>query len=306
MSMQQSLRRRLVVTGATGKQGGALISALQAHSTQPFDIFAITRNKASGSAQSLASRPNVKVIEGDFDKPEAIFQQVKNVWGVFIVTTPMGKGGAKKEEAQGKAMTQAALDSGVKHIVFTSVDRGSNSDNDPTNIPHFASKKHIEDDIMEKTKGTETKWTILRTVAFMDNMSNDLMGRVFSTMWNQNGMDTKLKLIGSKDIGRVAAEAFLNADIQDYKNKAISIAGDELSPNEAAKIFKEVTGQDMPHAYSFLGTLAKWMMSDELGKMFAWFVTMGFHADVGDVKRKYPFMKDFRAWLEEESAWRKT
>ena len=305
MSMQQSLRRSLVVTGATGKQGGALISALLAHNSQPFDIYAVTRSKASGSAQSLASKPNVKIVEGDFDKPEAVFQQVKNVWGVFIMTTPMGKGGAKKEEVQGKAMVQAALDAGAKHIVFTSVDRGSNGDTEPTNIPHFVSKKNIEDDIMSKTKGKDTTWTILRTVAFMDNMSNDLMGRVFTAMWKQNG-DTKLQMISSKDIGRVAAEAFLKADSQDYKNKSISIAGDELSSNEAAKTFKDVTGQDMPYAYSFLGSLAKWMMSDELGKMFAWFVTTGFAADVDGVKRKYPFMKDFRAWLEEESAWRKT
>ena len=305
MSMQQSLRRSLVVTGATGKQGGALISALLAHNSQPFDIYAVTRSKASGSAQSLASKPNVKIVEGDFDKPEAVFQQVKNVWGVFIMTTPMGKGGAKKEEVQGKAMVQAALDAGAKHIVFTSVDRGSNGDTEPTNIPHFVSKKNIEDDIMSKTKGKDTTWTILRTVAFMDNMSNDLMGRVFTAMWKQNG-DTKLQMISSKDIGRVAAEAFLKADSQDYKNKSISIAGDELSSNEAAKTFKDVTGQDIPYAYSFLGSLAKWMMSDELGKMFAWFVTTGFAADVGGVKRKYPFMKDFRAWLEEESAWRKT
>ena len=170
---------RLIVTGATGKQGGALIEALLARSSLPFEIYAVTRNKASAGAQALASKSGVHVVEGDFTNAEAIFAQVERPWGLFSVTTPMGRGGAKTEEAQGKAMTRAALGAKVKHIVYTSVDRGANSDDDPTDIPHFASKKNVEDDIKERTYGFgDTTWTFLRPVAFMDNLSNDLMGKV--------------------------------------------------------------------------------------------------------------------------------
>jgi uncharacterized protein YbjT (DUF2867 family) len=294
------------VTGATGKQGGALIDALVAQESQPFDIYAVTRDTYSDAAKKLEVKPNVRVIEGNFDDPDAIFEQADNLWGVFIVTTPMGKGGAVKEEEQGKAMVKAALKAGVKHIVYTSVDRGSKSDTDPTNIPHFISKKNVEDDIKAKTEGTETSWTLLRPVAFMDNLTNDFMGKVFVTMWNQMGMDTKLQLVGTKDIGRVAAQAFLHASEADYKNKAISLAGDDLSPTEAAKVFKEATGQDIPYTYGLVGTAVKWMMGDEVGKMFAWFKSTGYHADVEGLRKKYPFMKSFGQWLEEESAWRKT
>lgn len=121
-----------------------------------------------------------------------------------------------------------------------------------------------------------------------------------------DSMDTKLQLVSTKDIGRVAAEAFLNASSPNYRNLSISLAGDDISPTEAGKIFKEVTGQDLPSTYSFFGTLAKWVMSDELGKMFSWFKTAGYAADVPALRQKYPFLKDFRAWLEEESAWRKS
>lgn len=131
----------MIVTGATGKQGGALVEALLAHDSQPFDIYVVTRSSSSASAQSLAAKPNVHVIQGDFSKPDGIFSQVEQPWGLFSVTTPMGRGGAATEEAQGKAMTKAALDKGIKHIVYTSVDRGVNSDQDATNIPHFISKK---------------------------------------------------------------------------------------------------------------------------------------------------------------------
>ena len=62
----------------------------------------------------------------------------------------------------------------------------------------------------------------------------------------------------------------------------------------------------MPETYSFVGTLLKLAMSDELGKMFAWFKEVGYGVDVPALKKQYPFLKDWRQWLEEESAWKKT
>ena len=72
------MSRRLVVTGATGKQGGALIAELLSRPSQTFEIYALTRDKTSRKAQALASKPAVHVIEGNFDNPAAIFQQVEN------------------------------------------------------------------------------------------------------------------------------------------------------------------------------------------------------------------------------------
>lgn len=139
-----------------------------------------------------------------------------------------------------------------------------------------------------------------------DPSCSTVMGKVFVVMWRQNGNDTKLQLISTKDIGRVGAEAFLHASEPAYKNQSISLAGDDISPDDASKVFKEVTGQELPETYGFFGTAAKWVMSDELGKMFAWFKATGYGVDVKALKEKYPFLKDFRQWLETESAWRKS
>lgn len=264
--------RRLVVTGATGKQGGALISALLEKPSQPFEIYAVTRNKTSSTAQRLASKPNVNVIEGNFDNPEAILRQVKEPWGVFSVTMPMNH---VKEEKDGKAMTAAATAAGVKHIVFTGADRGKNSETDPTNIPHFASKFNIEKDIEEKAKSGRLTYTFLRPVCFFDNLTNDFMGKGFVSVWKLNGNDTKLQMVGTSDIGKVAAEAFLNADSPEYQNKAIPLAGDDFSPNDAARVFKEVTGQELPTTFSFVGTLLRWLLHKQLGLMFNWFKSDG-------------------------------
>ena len=298
--------RRLVVTGATGKQGGGLISALLEKPNHPFEIYAVTRDPASKGSEAL-SRQGVKVIKGDFDNAPAIFSQVDKPWGLFSVTMPLK--GAKLEEQQGKAMTKAAVDAGVQHIVFTATERGGQerSETNQTDIPHFISKFNIEKDILDKAKASAqaTTWTFLRPVAFYENLAPGFFGKGFISMWRLNGMDRKLQMISTKDIGKVAAEAFIKADSAEYKNQAISLAGDDISPNEAARIFKETTGQEIPTTYPFVGRALRYFLKEQLGTMFDWFVTDGFHTDIGAVKQRYPYLKDFRAWLETESAWAK-
>lgn len=293
--------RSLIVTGATGKQGGALISALVSQPSHPFTIYAVTRDTTSASAQRLGQQTNVKVIQGDFDNTAAIFRQVEKPWGLFAMTT------GKDEERQGKALVQAAVDAGIRHIVFTATDRGGpRSDNDPTYVPHFATKFNVERDIKqraEQSKGQFT-WTFLRPVAFFDNLSPNFFGRAFVPMWRQNGLDRPLQQIGTKDIGRVAADAFLNAETEEYRNKSIGLAGDDISPREAARIFKEVTGEEMPASWNITGWLLK-LMVKELRLMFQWFKEDDFAVDIKATRKRYPFIKDFRQWLEDESAWKK-
>jgi hypothetical protein len=98
----------------------------------------------------------------------------------------------------------------------------------------------------------------------------------------------------------------LNANDERYKNKAISLAGDAISAKEAAKIFKEVTGQTTPSTFGIFGSLLKFAKKEEVGRMFNWFRHEGYGADVLGLKQTYPFLKDFRQWLAEDSAWKRS
>ncbi|KAJ4361085.1 uncharacterized protein N0V89_001654 [Didymosphaeria variabile] len=294
--------RRILVSGATGKQGGALIASLLSHSTPTFEIYALTRNPKSRSAQALSSKPNVKVIQGDFSNPSAIFAQIPKPWGFFSVTNPIN---VAREEAQGKAMTAAALAAGVQHIVFTATDRGINSDEDATVIPHFASKFRIERDIIAKSRETGATYTFLRPVAFYENLTDDFLGKGFVSVWRINGDESRIKFVSTKDIGKVAAEAFLKAGEERYKNKAVALAGDDVSLKEFQQIFEEETGKKLPETFGVVGKGLRWALHEQLGIMFTWFTTDGFGVDVRENKKQYPFLKDFREWLRTESAWRK-
>lgn len=176
------MSKALLITGATGKQGGAVISALHdLPESKQFTILALTRSPTSASAQSLCKKyPEVKCIAGDLNDCPAIFEAavkdagVKTVWGVFSVQSPFGGGATPdSEEKQGKALVDASLAAGVQHFVYTSVDRrGKNSDNDATYVPHFISKHNIEKHLESKCSGDrKMQYTILRPTAFMENLT---------------------------------------------------------------------------------------------------------------------------------------
>ncbi|KAI1768628.1 NAD(P)-binding protein [Hypoxylon sp. FL1150] len=303
------MSRAVLITGATGKQGGAVIKALLKANTD-FEILALTRDAQSASAQKLAkSSPKIKLVTGNLDDAESIFSKAKEVtkkpiWGVFSVQAAIGGGAnSRKEEVQGKALIDASLKNNIEFFVYSSVDRGgAASDDNPTDIPHFISKHRIEQHLYAKTRGSDMGWTVLRPVAFFDNLVPGFMGKVFNTSWKINlKKDRKLQLIATSDIGFFAAEAFTKPD--EYAGKKLSLAGDELTYEEWAAVFKQKTGEDLPLTFEFVASFINWMVK-ELGYMFRWFQNVGYGADIPSLKKLNPELKDFATWLEQDSQFR--
>jgi len=302
--------RKILVTGATGKQGGAVIKAL-VDNPPPFDyeILAVTRKTTSNGAKALVSKPKVTLVQGDLNDCEGIFRNaggIGAVWGVFCVTIPNLSSKDKEMEAkQGNDMVDAAIANKVKHFVYTSVDRGGNdaSEVNATYVAHFISKYKVEKHLEEKVRGTEMTYTILRPVAFMDNLKPGVPGSIFASTWHTMG-DKPLQLVAVKSIGEFGALAFAKSDTDDYKNTAIGLAGSDLTQAQANEIFWEVVGRPMPRAYDFVGNMLLYMIS-EVGTMFRWFKEVGYGVDVTECRRLNPKMMDFEAYLREESGFRR-
>lgn len=303
-----SVHKALLITGATGKQGGATIEAILASpGASNFTLLALTRNANSPSAVSLARKStNIKIIQGDLDDSPAIFNAASKVspqpvWGVLGVTTPAGGG----EERQGKALVDAAIASGVRQFVFTSVDRGGEkSASTPTNIPHFITKYNIEKHLQSSASqaGGKMSWTILRPPAFMENFTPDMAGKLFPTAWKQylGSTNKSLQLISSADIGVFAAQAFLKPE--EYHNQELTIIGDDITYEEANRIFKEKVGKDIPLTFNALVSFGLWAIKD-LGLMFQWFREGGFGGNLEESRKRYPGVMGFGEWLEKKSGW---
>jgi uncharacterized protein YbjT (DUF2867 family) len=286
--------KNILITGATGKQGGALIAALLASHPKQFKIFALTRNAASTLALSLGSE-GIAIVQGDTTFPEAIFFQVPDLYGVFLVTVP----GANEKE-QAIPFIDAAVSAGLQHLIFTSVDRGGpvRSETDPTIVPHFGVKMAIEKHLKTAAEtGGKMKWTILRPTSFMDNLSPGFIGKAAATMFKQMG-STRISLISTKDIGRAAGLAFEKPDI--YAGRALTLTGDLLTFDEMNQIFKEETGTDMPLTCELLVDGLQWAISD-LGVTMKYFRDGGVDYEMDVELAEELGLRNFRTWLRQDS-----
>ncbi|KAF2004775.1 NAD(P)-binding protein [Amniculicola lignicola CBS 123094] len=298
------MSKAILVVGATGKQGGAVVNALLKANTN-IQILAVTRDAKSTSAQKLQQKSSkIKLVTGDMKNVPGIFKTAKEatqlpIWGTFSVQVLFGP----EEERQGKSMIDEAVKNDVKHFVYTSVDRGGDrSDEDPTIVPHFITKHNIEKHLYQKSQESGMTYTVLRPVAFMDNLTPNFFGKVFTTAWQSSlGKTKKLQLVATSDIGFFAAEAFLKPE--EWKGRKISLAGDELTFDQAKSIFEKKTGKTLPTTFTFLTRIILYMVK-EFGLMYKWFGDVGYEADIQAVKTINPRVKDFGTWLETESAWK--
>ncbi|KAL1863899.1 hypothetical protein Daus18300_008048 [Diaporthe australafricana] len=299
------MSRALLITGATGKQGGSVLSALLATKAD-FQYLALTRDVSSASAKRLAAKsPKITLVEGNLDDADSMFKNAQKatkspIWGVFSVQTPaMNKTGPAIEEKQGKDLVNVALQNNVRHFVYSSVDRGgARSIENQTNIPHFRSKYNIEHHLINKAKGTRMDWTILRPVAFMENFDFGFVGKIFASAWNLAVKSRPLQLVATSDIGVFGAKAFM--DPGNFSGKSISLAGDELTYEQMAAVFKEKTGSNVPLSLGILARLTLWL-SEEMGTMFEFFEKEGYGANIEELRKMHPELKTLGTWLEGSS-----
>ncbi|KAK9774339.1 hypothetical protein SCAR479_08944 [Seiridium cardinale] len=301
----------VLITGATGKQGGAVIDALLKLNASKFTILAVTRNATGGGAKKLAQKsPSIKIVQGDLDDCPALFDEAQRVesapiWGVYSVQISMGKGVTMDSEvAQGKALIDESMKRGVRHFVYSSVERGGDehSWSNPTPIPHFQSKYHIENYLRDVTSkshgGQQMSWTILRPVAFMDNLAPGMPTKVFLAAMNNWLQGKSTQWIACKDIGVFAAKAFDNPE--DWSKRAVGLAGDELTVDQMNSAFEKATGSPIPMTFWFLGSFLTYMVT-ELRLMIGWFADEGYKASIKERRSDYPQLLTLEQWLKEES-----
>src|SRR2546430_13591717 len=128
----------VLVTGATGKQGGHLVRELLARG---HSIRALTRKPESAGAAAVAAR-GVTVVTGDFEDQGSLERAARGVDTVFAMSTPF-ESGAKTETREGINIVRAASAVGVSHLVYSSVAGADRA----TSIPHFDSKFEVEKEI---------------------------------------------------------------------------------------------------------------------------------------------------------------
>jgi uncharacterized protein YbjT (DUF2867 family) len=282
----------ILVTGATGKQGGAAARHLLHHG---WTVRALVRDPGAPAAQALAAA-GAELATGDFEDPDSLAAAVKGAHGVFgVPPAAYGPNGwdTDLEYARGAALVDAAVQAGVAHFVFTSIATLPGKQ-----LMGSDGKRRIENRI----EASGMAWTHLRPVRFMENyllrdspidgINNGLHRHLFRP-------DHRMQVIAVDDIGAFAALAF--ADPDRLAGQTLELAGDEPTPKAAAAAISAATGATVTYEQipqeeaAGLGpqVAATWEL---MAEGHSW------DADIAHLRRLLPGLRSFDMWLKENGA----
>jgi uncharacterized protein YbjT (DUF2867 family) len=273
--------RTIVVTGATGKQGGAAFHHLK---QKGFTVRALVRNPERPEVRALEGS-GVEVFQGDFDDPASMERALDGADGAYSVQA--WQGGPETEIRQGIAFAEAANRQEIGHFVYSSV--GAADQN--TGIPHFESKGKIE----ERIRQTGMPYTIFRPVFFMENWQMMREGIDYGAIMLPLSPQTRLQMVAVDDIGAFVALAFEHPG--HWHNRAFELAGDELSMAELAEAFTRTSGREVRYQQVPWDQFEQ-QAGHELTVMYRWFEEKGYEVDIAAVRQHYPQLTSFNHWLK--------
>jgi len=278
--------KKILVTGGTGRQGGAAATNL---ASLGHNVRIMTRHPEK--AKELQG-PNVEVVQGDFRKAQSLLSALEGVDGVFLMGTPYEEG-PEAETAQGKAMIDACVKKDIGHVMYSSVCCA----NKRTGIPHFDSKYAVE----EHLKNAGLSYTILRPVWFMENFASEwyrpsIEKGVLSTPL---AADRPLQMVSVADIGRIVAEVFTKP--MKFVGREIDLAADQLTMGQVVVEMSRVLGS--PVKYERIPESgAEKAVGNDLALMFRWFNERGYDVDLWVSQERFRRFQipltSFRAYLE--------
>lgn len=307
-----SEKKVIAVVGATGAQGGGLVRAIQSDKSGAFTARALTRDVHSEKAKALAQM-GAEVVAADVDDPASLKRAFTGTHGAFCVTFFWAHFSPEKEYAEAQAMAKAAKDTGLKHVIWSTLEDTRkwvplDDTRMPTlmgkyKVPHFDAKGAADQEFTR----LGVPVTFLLTSFYWDNF-------IYFGMGPKKGPDGKLAItlpmgerklpgIAAEDIGRCAYGIFKKGP--EYIGKTVGIAGEHLTGAQMAAGLSRALGQEVgynavpPEAFRKFGFPG----ADDLGNMFQ------FNHDFSDyfcgvrslqVSRSLnPSLQTFDMWLAE-------
>jgi uncharacterized protein YbjT (DUF2867 family) len=275
-------KQTILVTGATGKQGGALAHRLleRGHA-----VRALTRKPESDAAKALAAK-GATLVQGDLSDRASIDRALAGATSVFSMSTPFEAGEAA-ETLQGVTVADAAKAAGA-FLLYTSVGGADKK----TGVPHFESKWKVEEHIAK----IGARATVIAPVYFMSNAlmfggAEQLKKGVYGSPLTPT---RKLAQVAVEDIGAVALAVLETPER--YVGKRYDLAGDDLSGQEVVAILGEAIGK--PYTYFQVPMQAIRSMSEDMALMYEWFEKVGYTFDPAALRKDFPEVQwtSFATW----------
>jgi len=275
----------ILVFGATGQQGGSVAAALL---KAGWPVRAMVRDLAAPKAVRL-SEAGVELVPGTFDDPDAMRAAMNGVHGVFSVQ-PSSPGGTVSDEDEiryGMTIADLALESGVRHLVYTS---GGAVGDRPTGMPHFDTKARIEAHI----RGLSIVATIVRPAAFMELLVMPGFGLNEGRFTFFLKPDQAMQVLAVEDIGKLVAAIF--ADVGRFAGQTFEIASDSVTGRDLEALFSQAAGRPIAYARFSNDVLAANPFLAKLTALLDQGPLAG-HADLETLRAINPELQTLRTWL---------
>lgn len=238
---------RIGISGASGDLGRHITQALL--ESQPPDRLTLVSRTPERLANHLANGTQVR--HGDFRQPETLVPAYRGVDVLMLISGT----DVNERVTQHRAAIHAARQSGVRHVVYTSV-----SGIHPAN-PSLSVSDHLvtEQDVKKSGLG----FTILRNAAYAEAFLMELVQpRLKDGKWLQLPGAGRFAPVSKQDISRCCAAILQAPEL--HEGATYEISGPELlTPREFSRIVGDVLGKQVDYEEKTPAErLAAW---DELG-----------------------------------------
>ena len=200
----------LLVTGASGQLGGAVVHHLLDTLQVPAERLIVTSRSPEGLADFAAR--GVTVRAADFDQPATLSSAFAGADRLLLVSTDalMEPG---KRLAQHRNAVKAAVEAGVGHVVYTSLPSAETSH--VSFAPdHWGTEQALV--------ASSLAWTVLRNAWYFENLAYALPAALASGEWASAAGEGRIAYIARDDLARAAAVALASPD---RSNRVLTLTG---------------------------------------------------------------------------------
>ncbi len=213
----------ILLTGAAGKTGQAVLKALLARNNQAA-VCALVRSEEQ--ADKLKRNGVTKAVIGDMNVKESYRRSMQEAKAIYHICPNMHP----REKEIGRFAIEAACEQGLEHFVYHSVLHPQTE-----KMPHHWNKMRVEEMLFE----SGLDFTIIQPAPYMQNIlaviDSILSDGIYRVPYP---VETKLSLLDLEDLAEVAAVVLTEAG---HKGAVYEIAGTKgLSQDEVGIIIGEV------------------------------------------------------------------